>query len=99
MNTGTPEGFKRIHTLPRRYHRHSVGGSLLEQLRDISPRQRYIREQSLERFKRRADAYLPSTTPMRGEIGRYEGFRFINSEPLDPEAPLTLASSGLMFPT
>lgn len=62
--------FKRIHALPRRWYRGSGLGRM-------SPRQSYILEQSTARFLRRPDA-----APImfhEGEIGRYEGVRFIES--------------------
>lgn len=74
----TPEGFKRLHCLPRRYGRYEHQGTLLEKLTITTPRQRYIRAQSEARYLRRNDAY-GLTPPIVGEIGIVEGFRFVTS--------------------
>jgi hypothetical protein len=49
---------------------------MLEKLRDTSPRQRYIREQSERRFVAR---HGPLTPILRGELGTWQGIRIILS--------------------
>jgi hypothetical protein len=65
--------------LPRRIWRYPVAGGLLEQLRDLSPRQRWIAEQSMRRWERRHNAgqqfELPSV-----EVGTWQGIRIIESQ-------------------
>lgn len=73
MNDTSHAGFRRPWASPRRAWR---GGTLTR----FSPRGLYLIEQSRQRFLRRADAYLPSTVPLTGEIGRIESFRFILSK-------------------
>lgn len=72
-------GFKRLHVLPHRYGRYGERGDFFTQLCFESPRQRLIREQSARRFAKRPDAYLPSLTPMKVELGAWDGFRIITS--------------------
>lgn len=87
-------GFKRLHTLPRRYRRHGDRGDFFAQLCFESPRQRHIRQQSASRFAKRPDAYLPSLTPMRGEFGTFEGFRIITGQPRPLEWDGTIGMIG-----
>jgi hypothetical protein len=65
-------GFKHLFTLPRRWYK---GSGLGKQ----SARQAWVYQDSQRRFRLRDDAYLPSTSPMTGEIGRIDGFRIIVS--------------------
>lgn len=66
-----------IGQLPRRFWRYPVGGSLVEQLRDLSPRQQWIVQQSVQRWERRNAG--TTVTVSLGEIGTWQGFRIIES--------------------
>ncbi len=61
--------WKRIHRLPQRWYR---GAALFT----TTPRQNYLYEQSKARYDRRPDA-IDGGGLITGEIGRYEGVRFI----------------------
>jgi hypothetical protein len=64
--------------LPRRIWRYPVAGGLLEQLRGLSPRQRWIAEQSTLRWERRHNAgHKLELLPM--EVGTWQGIRIIES--------------------
>lgn len=82
----TAAGFKRMWETPRR----ASGGGLLD---PITPRQRYVRMQSLIRYRRRPDAYQAGEEPkFDGQLGHVDSFRFITSTPRpDPEDVITSA--------
>jgi hypothetical protein len=44
---------------------------------ELTPKQRYLKERSWQRFARRPDAHTETGGLLQGEIGRIEGFRFI----------------------
>jgi hypothetical protein len=72
-------GFKRLWSTPRRCSR----GGLLDY---PTPQQRYLRMQSLVRYRRRPDAYEPGKELLTGELGHIDSFRFITSPRLpDPD--------------
>ena len=77
MDDTSYAGFRRAWTCPKRVWR---GGTLTH----FSARGLYLMEQSRQRFLCRPDAYLPSTLPLTGEIGRIESFRFILSPRTTP---------------
>ena len=65
------------HILPRRIWRYPVKGSAFEQLRDLSPRQRWILEQSTRRYERNHPE--DTVAVFLGELGSLDGFRIIRS--------------------
>lgn len=76
--------WKRLHTLPRAYDRAAPPGlTIYEQLLGVrragleTGRQRFIRERSEARWRRRPDAYTDARPLYTGEIGRLESVRFI----------------------
>ena len=70
---------KRPHQLPRRFLRYEVPGSMLEKLTKLSPRQRWIAEQSALRWERNHNAGQKKQL-LRGELGTWQGFRVITSD-------------------
>lgn len=78
--------FKRLWSTPRRANR----GGLLD---PRTPRQRYMLERSLERYRRRPDAYPPGDELLRGELGQVDSFRFIQAKPL-PDPPRIVIMGG-----
>lgn len=70
---------KRRHTLPRDFWKHPVRGGIFEQLKDLSPRQRYIAEQSILRYERRH--FGATVTVMVGELGVLQGVKIIERQP------------------
>lgn len=63
-------GWKRLWVAPRR----ASGGGLLDPL---TPKQRYLVDQSLTRYHRRPDAYPPGRETLPGELGTIDSFRFV----------------------
>ena len=68
---------KRRHTLPRDFWKHPVRGGFFEQLKDLSPRQRYIAEQSVRRYERRNPG--ETVKLMAGEVGVWRGVKIIEA--------------------
>ncbi len=68
-------GFKRLYKTPRRAFRGAT-------LAGFTPRGKYIRDRSMERYLRRPDAYDGGTAVLQGEIGLVENFYFFISEEL-----------------
>lgn len=68
-------GFKRLWSTPRRLMREYTSWT------ELTPRGRYLREQSRARYDRRADAYQGNAAQLTGELGRIESFRIILSPP------------------
>jgi hypothetical protein len=79
--------FKRLWSTPRRASR----GGLLD---PPTARQRYLREQSLARYRRRPDAYPPGDELLRGELGHVDSFRFIQAKPLPDPSRLVIIGGG-----
>ena len=70
---------RKHHTLPRSFWKHPVRGGIFEQLKDLSPRQRYIAEQSVRRYERR---YPGDTVKLLvGEVGVWHGVKIIERQP------------------
>lgn len=67
--------------LPRRMWRYPVNGTAVEQLRKLSPRQRWIAEQSTLRYERR---FGDKVTVMQGEIGTFDGIVIVQSRSTGP---------------
>ena len=62
--------FKRIHCLPKRWYKHAP-------MFGRSVRADYYYRQSRKRFEQRDDAHTDTSGLLTGEIGRYEGFNWI----------------------
>lgn len=91
---------KRPHQLPRRAWRYPVQGALFEQLVRMSPRQRYIIDQSTLRWEQRHNSGEEKKLH-RGELGTIQGVRVIMSGGIHaPVSPLHFTDSpdfGVIF--
>jgi hypothetical protein len=66
--------------------RYGVQGSLFDVLRSPpTPRQRWIIEQSEQRFRRRHPGYVRQVVV--GEVGAFHGVRIVRRDPLEHPAP------------